>query len=406
MPRREAASAARASRRRAADRARRVPAPPGKEARTREADESLLTRCPATLATLSALTATLPATLPATGADDRPAPEEAAREESSAREEDARGCARARPYVRRAPASARSHAQRSFSSSSDRILSDPRRGASARREARLADARRIFASAARESLRPRTVPSTPACAARTGTRLAPPRPTRATLERVRRLAPFLRVDRSERHGLGVFAECDIPPMETIMEYRGEIIRRVVADKRERDYAREANHPGKKKRPEKDDVGTDEKNDDGENHKSLDAATYMFGADPLFPDLVIDATRKGNATRFVNHSCDPNCATRVDRAPRPLANKRKPKGEKAAAAAAAGAKFGAKNGGGGANRARPIVTLYTLTFVPAGTELTYDYMFAPDEPGNEVACACGAEKCRGTINVKPDRSRRG
>ena len=193
MPRREAASAARASRRRAADRARRVPSPPGKEARTREADESLLTRCRATLATLSALTATLPATLPATGADDRPAPEEDAREESSAREEDARGCARARPYVRRAPASARkSHAQRSFSSSSERILSDPRRGASARREARLADARRIFASAARESLRPRTVPSTPACAAKTQTRLAPPRPTRATLERVRRLAPFLR----------------------------------------------------------------------------------------------------------------------------------------------------------------------------------------------------------------------
>ena len=53
-----------------------------------------------------------------------------------------------------------------------------------------------------------------------------------------------------------------------------------------------------------------------------------------------------------------------------------------------------------------MTLYTLTFVPAGTELTYDYMFAPDEPGNEVACACGAENCRGTINVKPDRSRRG
>jgi hypothetical protein len=92
---------------------------------------------------------------------------------------------------------------------------------------------------------------------------------------------------------------------------------------------------------------------------------------------------------------------VDRAPRPLANERKPKGEKAAAATAKAR--GATRGGGGANRARPMVTLYTLTFVPAGTELTYDYMFAPDEPGNEVACACGAEKCRGTINVKPDRS---
>ena len=34
--------------------------------------------------------------------------------------------------------------------------------------------------------------------------------------------------------------------------------------------------------------------------------YYFMA--LNADEIIDATKKGNISRFINHSCDPNCET--------------------------------------------------------------------------------------------------
>ena len=34
--------------------------------------------------------------------------------------------------------------------------------------------------------------------------------------------------------------------------------------------------------------------------------YYFMA--LNADEIIDATKKGNTSRFINHSCDPNCET--------------------------------------------------------------------------------------------------
>ena len=79
---------------------------------------------------------------------------------------------------------------------------------------------------------------------------------------------------------------------------------------------------------------------------------------------MDAAREGNATRFVNHCCEPNCSTRVVVV-------------------------------GGEKK----ILLFTSRDVAAGEELTYDYMFKPDLPENEAPCDCGADTCRGIINVR-------
>ena len=81
--------------------------------------------------------------------------------------------------------------------------------------------------------------------------------------------------------------------------------------------------------------------------------------------IVDATKKGNTTRWVNHSCEPNCATRCV----VLDGKRR-------------------------------VVLYSSRNVEAGEELTYDYQFAPDAPENEVPCACGAPTSRYRKAVDP------
>ncbi|KAG5186517.1 hypothetical protein JKP88DRAFT_214784, partial [Tribonema minus] len=89
---------------------------------------------------------------------------------------------------------------------------------------------------------------------------------------------LLRFGRSPIHAWGVFAEEPIAAGDMVIEYRGEIIRSAVADKRERLYTEMQ-------------VGSD----------------YMFRVDE---DTVVDATFKGSLARFVNHSCDPNCYTQI------------------------------------------------------------------------------------------------
>ena len=137
------------------------------------------------------------------------------------------------------------------------------------------------------------------------------------------------VRHSKIHGRGVFALTDIPKGTRLMEYLGERITHREADRR---YAAEHEHS---------------------------PHTMLFAVNDK---VVIDATRKGNSARFINHSCRPNCeATEEDGR----------------------------------------IFIDTIRKVPAGGELTYDYNLVLEERHTPAvkrahACFCGARGCRGTL----------
>ncbi|XP_015891518.3 histone-lysine N-methyltransferase ASHR3 [Ziziphus jujuba] len=80
------------------------------------------------------------------------------------------------------------------------------------------------------------------------------------------------------------------------------------------------------------------------------------------DFTIDATYKGNGSRFLNHSCNPNC----------ILEKWQADGETR-------------------------VGVFAARSIEVGEPLTYDYRFV--QFGPEVRCRCGAQNCQGYLGTK-------
>lgn len=138
----------------------------------------------------------------------------------------------------------------------------------------------------------------------------------------------LRFSRSPIHDWGLYAMEKISRGEMVIEYVGEVIRAQVADKREQTYERQG-------------IGS----------------SYLFRIDE---ELVVDATKKGNLGRLINHSCDPNCTAKIITI----------NGEKK-------------------------IVIYAKQDIEYGDEITYDYHFPFEQ--DKIPCLCGSAKCRGYLN---------
>lgn len=139
----------------------------------------------------------------------------------------------------------------------------------------------------------------------------------------------IQVRKSGVHGKGVFALKKLARGETVIEYTGEVITWKEALRR---------HPHDPKNP---------------NH------TFYFHIDDKH---VIDAKVGGNAARWINHACSPNCeADEVDGR----------------------------------------VFIKALRKIKPGEELFYDYGLTVDERytrklKKQYECRCGTRGCRGTL----------
>ena len=146
--------------------------------------------------------------------------------------------------------------------------------------------------------------------------------------------------RSAIHGNGVFAAAAITKGERLIEYKG--LRR--------------SH---------DDVDAGDSGDIESGH------TFLF---TLNDDWVIDANFEGNAARWINHSCAPNCEAVL------VENEEDPKRSK--------------------------VCIEAIRDISAGEELTYNYGITLAERQTPRlkkiwACLCGAPTCTGTM-LQPKR----
>lgn len=140
--------------------------------------------------------------------------------------------------------------------------------------------------------------------------------------------PFT-IRRSPMQGRGAFATRRIPTGARLVEYTGERLTPTEAE------ARYPDEPGVR------------------HH------TYLFAIDD---DVVVDAAVGGNAGRWINHSCDPNCDAVIEDGR---------------------------------------IWIEAIRDIAPGEELAYDYAYVLDGAHDAAAqsaypCACGSQACRGTI----------
>jgi uncharacterized protein len=140
------------------------------------------------------------------------------------------------------------------------------------------------------------------------------------------------VRNSKVHGRGVYAARDLKKGERVVEYKGERITWKEADRRPPSDPDDPHH------------------------------TFFFSLSD--GKTVIDAAVGGNAARYINHSCAPNCETEEDE-----------EGQR--------------------------VFIQAVRNIKAGEELNYDYGLLIDERltptlKKQYECRCGARACRGTM----------
>ncbi|XVF29329.1 hypothetical protein REPUB_Repub15cG0111300 [Reevesia pubescens] len=131
------------------------------------------------------------------------------------------------------------------------------------------------------------------------------------------------------HGFGIFAKHPHRAGDMVIEYTGQLVRHSIADRREHFIY----------------------------NSLVGAGTYMFRIDN---ERVIDATRAGSIAHLINHSCEPNCYSRVISV------------------------HGDEH-----------IIIFAKRDIKRWEELTYDYrFFSIDE---HLACYCGFPRCRGVVN---------
>lgn len=150
--------------------------------------------------------------------------------------------------------------------------------------------------------------------------------------------PWLVLRSSKIQGRGVFARKDIPKGTRLIEYTGERIGNAEADRRYEDEKMGRHH------------------------------TFLF---ILNSRTVIDAVRGGNISRYINHSCAPNCVAWIERGH---------------------------------------IWIDAERNIEQGEELSYDYEydFLPGytvEDLETYPCFCDSRKCRHTIVDVPQEKRR-